>query len=77
MSSRGGNIEKLEADKKRSDMARLRGPYRYTKYGLTLSPAFYLRESSFSNLPLYPLRLCLLCVDLARAAPAVVEYGGQ
>jgi hypothetical protein len=36
----GGNNDDEEVKKRRSDTARPRGSYRYTKYGLTSSPAF-------------------------------------
>jgi hypothetical protein len=35
-----------EARKRRSDAARLRGSYRYTKYDLTLPPAFSKHEAN-------------------------------
>jgi hypothetical protein len=38
-SSHGGGDDE-EAKKRHSDAARLRGSYWYTKYGLTLLPAF-------------------------------------
>jgi hypothetical protein len=39
-SSRGAEGDDDEARKRRFDATRLRGSYRYTKYGLTPPPAF-------------------------------------
>ncbi|KAM0841752.1 hypothetical protein ACQ4PT_058800 [Festuca glaucescens] len=42
----GRTGEKTEAEKVRSDAARLRGSYRYSRYGVAPPPAFSKRESA-------------------------------
>jgi hypothetical protein len=89
LSGRGDAVGKSEAAKKRSDVERLRGLYRYTKYGLAPAPsstggsqasaAIFSASAAFSmstsSAP-PPVKMEVEDAELARILPTLEDVVG-